>query len=142
MEGDCDIAIYKNKYSSARRRPESRLVGAGGGAGGGGGGRRVEIGAGGPRARSRPSHAEDAEPGGRSRAPMLVPLAWGSLFFPGLFGLCTWGLRRARPAWTHNDCVMIGTRLVSSVQAGLATGSGIIIIRSWSYVITDRHWLA
>uniref|UniRef100_A0A8C0DHS1 TLC domain containing 3A n=1 Tax=Balaenoptera musculus TaxID=9771 RepID=A0A8C0DHS1_BALMU len=75
-------------------------------------------------------------------SPRLLPLAWGSLFFPGLFGLCTWGLRRARPAWTHNDCVMIGTRLVSSVQAGLATGSAIIIIRSWSHVITDRHWLA
>uniref|UniRef100_A0A8D1K4P9 TLC domain containing 3A n=1 Tax=Sus scrofa TaxID=9823 RepID=A0A8D1K4P9_PIG len=73
---------------------------------------------------------------------MLLPLAWGSLFFPGLFGLCTWGLRRARPAWTYNDCVMISTRLVSSVQAVLATGSGIIIIRSCSNVVTDRHWLA
>uniref|UniRef100_A0A8C3VS95 TLC domain containing 3A n=1 Tax=Catagonus wagneri TaxID=51154 RepID=A0A8C3VS95_9CETA len=73
---------------------------------------------------------------------MLLPLAWGSLFFPGLFGLCTWGLRRARPAWTYSDCVMISTRLVSSVQAVLATGSGIIIIRSCSNVITDRHWLA
>ncbi|XP_036691425.1 TLC domain-containing protein 3A isoform X4 [Balaenoptera musculus] len=73
---------------------------------------------------------------------MLLPLAWGSLFFPGLFVLCTWGLRRARPAWTHNDCVLISTRLVSSVQAVLATGSGIIIIRSCSHVITDRHWLA
>ncbi|XP_024591818.1 protein FAM57A [Neophocaena asiaeorientalis asiaeorientalis] len=54
----------------------------------------------------------------------------------------SWGLRRARPAWTHNDCVLISTRLVSSVQAVLATGSGIIIIRSCSHVITDRHWLA
>ncbi|XP_032472869.1 TLC domain-containing protein 3A isoform X5 [Phocoena sinus] len=69
---------------------------------------------------------------------MLLPLAWGSLLFPGLFGLCAWGLRRARPAWTHNDCVLISTRLVSSVQAVLATGSGIIIIRSCSHVITDR----
>ncbi|XP_072795183.1 TLC domain-containing protein 3A isoform X1 [Vicugna pacos] len=73
---------------------------------------------------------------------MLLPLAWGSLFFPGLFGLCTWGLRRARPAWTHSDCVMISTRLVSSVQAVLATGSGIIIIRSCRNVVSDRHWLA
>ncbi|XP_025136704.1 TLC domain-containing protein 3A isoform X5 [Bubalus bubalis] len=69
---------------------------------------------------------------------MLLPLAWGSLFFPGLFGVCTWGLRRARPAWTHHDCVMISTRLVSSAQAVLATGSGIIVIRSCSDVITDR----
>ncbi|XP_040311029.1 TLC domain-containing protein 3A [Herpailurus yagouaroundi] len=33
-------------------------------------------------------------------------------------------------------------RLVSSVQAVLATGSGIVIIRSCNDVITDRHWLA
>ncbi|XP_022365724.1 protein FAM57A isoform X2 [Enhydra lutris kenyoni] len=73
---------------------------------------------------------------------MLLTLASGSLFFPGLFALCTWGLRRARPAWSDSDCVMISTRLVSSVQAVLATGSGIVIIRSCSDVITDRHWLA
>ncbi|KAM7067801.1 TLC domain-containing protein 3A isoform 2-T2 [Molossus nigricans] len=41
---------------------------------------------------------------------MLLTLAWGSLFFPGLFALCTWGLRRARPEWTGYDCVMISTR--------------------------------
>lgn len=41
---------------------------------------------------------------------MLLTLASGSLFFPGLFALCTWGLRRARPEWTDYDCVMISTR--------------------------------
>lgn len=98
--------------TSARRLPESRRAGAGAG------GRRAEgRNRGGqaasvpePRARSRLSHAEGAELGGRARAPMLLPLAWGSLLFPGLFGLCAWGLRRARPAWTHNDCVLISTR--------------------------------
>ncbi|XP_017532813.1 TLC domain-containing protein 3A isoform X2 [Manis javanica] len=69
---------------------------------------------------------------------MLLTLAWGSLFFPGLFALCTWGLRRARPEWTDTDRVTISTRLVSSVQAVLATGSGIVIIRSCKDVITDR----
>ncbi|KAL2765541.1 TLC domain-containing protein 3A isoform 4 [Daubentonia madagascariensis] len=67
---------------------------------------------------------------------MLLTLAWGSLFFPGLFALCTWALRRSRPEWTNTDCVMISTRLVSSVQAVLATGSGIVIMRSCSDVIT------
>ncbi|XP_010640479.2 TLC domain-containing protein 3A isoform X2 [Fukomys damarensis] len=33
-------------------------------------------------------------------------------------------------------------RVVSSVQAVLATGAGIIIIRSCSNVVSDRHWLA
>ncbi|XP_004605047.1 TLC domain-containing protein 3A [Sorex araneus] len=73
---------------------------------------------------------------------MLLPLVGGALFFPGLFALCTWGLRRARPQWSDSDRAMISTRLVSSVQAVLATGSGIIIVRSCRDVITDRHWLA
>lgn len=41
---------------------------------------------------------------------MLLTLAGGSLFFPGLFALCTWALRRARPPWSDSDCVMISTR--------------------------------
>lgn len=55
---------------------------------------------------------------------MLLPLAWGSLFFPGLFGVCTWGLRRARPAWTHHDCVMISTRYGASPRRRPATRPG------------------
>nr|KAF6455983.1 hypothetical protein HJG63_004908 [Rousettus aegyptiacus] len=73
---------------------------------------------------------------------MLLTLAWGSLFFPGLFVLSTRWLRRARPEWTDHDCVMISTRVVSSAQAILATGSGIVVICSCGNVITDRHWLA
>lgn len=41
---------------------------------------------------------------------MLLTLAWGALFFPGLFALCTWALRRSRPGWSRTDCVMISTR--------------------------------
>ncbi|KAM6163666.1 TLC domain-containing protein 3A [Rhynchocyon petersi] len=73
---------------------------------------------------------------------MLLPLASGFVFFPGLFGLSTWWLRRWRPGWTDDTCVTISTRLVSSVQAVLATASGFVIIRSCKNVITDRHWLA
>ncbi|XP_036079605.1 TLC domain-containing protein 3A isoform X2 [Rousettus aegyptiacus] len=69
---------------------------------------------------------------------MLLTLAWGSLFFPGLFVLSTRWLRRARPEWTDHDCVMISTRVVSSAQAILATGSGIVVICSCGNVITDR----
>ncbi|KAL4834980.1 hypothetical protein H8958_013103 [Nasalis larvatus] len=69
---------------------------------------------------------------------MLLTLASGALFFPGLFALCTWALRRSRPGWSRTDCVMISTRLVSSVHAVLATGSGIVIIRSCDDVITGR----
>lgn len=73
---------------------------------------------------------------------MLLTLAWGSLFFPGLFVLSTWWLRRARPEWTYHDCVMISTRVVSSAQAVLATGSGIVIICACRNVVSDRHWLS
>nr|KAF6289608.1 hypothetical protein mPipKuh1_004838 [Pipistrellus kuhlii] len=73
---------------------------------------------------------------------MLLTLAWGAVFFPGLFALCTWGIRRARPEWPEYDCVMIGTRVVSSAQAVLATGSGIAIIHSCKNVVSDRYWLA
>lgn len=73
---------------------------------------------------------------------MLLPLAGGALFFPGLFALCNWWLRRERPRWSDTDRAMVSTRVVSSVQAVLATGSGIIIIRSCRNVLRDRHWLA
>ncbi|XP_045693300.1 TLC domain-containing protein 3A isoform X2 [Phyllostomus hastatus] len=69
---------------------------------------------------------------------MLLTLAWGSLFFLGLFALSTWGLRRARPEWPVYDCLMISTRLVSSAQAVLATASGIVIIFYCRDVVTDR----
>ncbi|XP_036925654.1 TLC domain-containing protein 3A isoform X2 [Sturnira hondurensis] len=69
---------------------------------------------------------------------MLHTLAWSSLFFLGLFALSTWALRRARPEWTVYDCLMISTRLVSSAQALLATGSGIIIVYYCRDVVNDR----
>lgn len=43
-------------------------------------------------------------------APMLLTLASGALFFPGLFALSTWALRRSRPGWTDDDCLTVGTR--------------------------------
>lgn len=53
---------------------------------------------------------------------MLLTLAWGSLFFPGLFVLSTWWLRRARPAWTYHDCVMISTRYAARQAAPAPPG--------------------
>ncbi|XP_006891146.1 PREDICTED: protein FAM57A-like [Elephantulus edwardii] len=42
----------------------------------------------------------------------------------------------------HSSVLVRLAGLVSSVHAVLATGSGIIIIRSCKNVISDRHWLA
>ncbi|XP_032767809.1 TLC domain-containing protein 3A isoform X2 [Rattus rattus] len=69
---------------------------------------------------------------------MLLTLASGALFFPGLFALSNWALRRLRPGWTDDDCLTVGTRLVSSVQAVLATGAGLTVITSCSNVVSDR----
>lgn len=41
---------------------------------------------------------------------MLLTLASGALFFPGLFALSTWALRRSRPGWTEDDRLTVGTR--------------------------------
>ncbi|XP_028938725.1 TLC domain-containing protein 3A isoform X1 [Ornithorhynchus anatinus] len=73
---------------------------------------------------------------------MVRTLALASLFFPGLFALGALGLRRALPRWTVADCVLVSARFVSSVQAVLATVSGLIIVSSCTNVITHRHWLA
>nr|BAT46546.1 family with sequence similarity 57, member A [Tokudaia muenninki] len=73
---------------------------------------------------------------------MLLTLASGALFFPGLFALSIWALRRSRPGWTEDDCLTVSTRLVSSVQAVLATGAGLTVITSCNNVVSDRHWLA
>ncbi|XP_031210001.1 TLC domain-containing protein 3A [Mastomys coucha] len=73
---------------------------------------------------------------------MLLTLASGALFFPGLFTLSIWALRRSRPRWTEDDYLTVGTRLVSSVQAVLATGAGLQVISSCKNVVSDRHWLA
>ncbi|XP_028938726.1 TLC domain-containing protein 3A isoform X2 [Ornithorhynchus anatinus] len=67
---------------------------------------------------------------------MVRTLALASLFFPGLFALGALGLRRALPRWTVADCVLVSARFVSSVQAVLATVSGLIIVSSCTNVIT------
>lgn len=54
-----------------------------------------------------PEHAAQ-----RAAAPasMLLTLASGALFFPGLFALSIWALHRLRPGWTEDDCLTVGTR--------------------------------
>ncbi|XP_074045257.1 TLC domain-containing protein 3A [Macrotis lagotis] len=73
---------------------------------------------------------------------MLLPLACTALFFPGFFRLCAWGLRRALPRWPLNDCLTFSSRLTSSIQAVLASVSGLLVMWTCDNVITCRHWLA
>ncbi|XP_030649503.1 TLC domain containing 3Ba [Chanos chanos] len=73
---------------------------------------------------------------------MLSILAAGSVFFPGLFLLSkrclkhTPGLR-----WSERDAVIVSARLVSSIQAIMASSAGYIIASSCKDIIEDQHWL-
>ncbi|XP_069838355.1 ceramide synthase isoform X1 [Dendropsophus ebraccatus] len=75
---------------------------------------------------------------------MVHVLAAGSLFFPGLFLLSKAGLRRLRLfSGEESNTVIVSARLVSSIQAVLASTAGYIVASSCKYdVIEDRHWLA
>ncbi|KAM4717047.1 ceramide synthase-like [Anableps anableps] len=72
---------------------------------------------------------------------MLGLLAAGSVFFPGLF-LASKGTLTRLMGWSEADAVVISTRLVSSLQAIMASSSGWIIVSSCRDVMEDRHWLA
>uniref|UniRef100_A0A8C3UIN4 TLC domain containing 3A n=1 Tax=Catharus ustulatus TaxID=91951 RepID=A0A8C3UIN4_CATUS len=73
---------------------------------------------------------------------MWRTLALASAFFPGLFILCIRLLRWAAPGWSLKDRILLSGRLVSTVQATMATVSGITVVLSCKNVVYDRHWLA
>ncbi|XP_040918323.1 ceramide synthase-like isoform X2 [Toxotes jaculatrix] len=64
----------------------------------------------------------------------------GSVFFPGLFLLSKLTLRHMM-GWRDGDAAVISTRLVSSIQAVMASSAGWIIVSSCRDVMEDRHWL-
>ncbi|XP_075268075.1 LOW QUALITY PROTEIN: ceramide synthase-like [Opisthocomus hoazin] len=74
-------------------------------------------------------------------APPGAALAAGLLFFPGLFALARAGLRRLGGC-REPHAAILAARLVSSVQAVLASGAGLLIASSCRHVIDDTHWLA
>ncbi|XP_047428518.1 TLC domain containing 3Ba isoform X2 [Mugil cephalus] len=71
---------------------------------------------------------------------MLTLVAAGSVFFPGLFLLSKQTLKRLM-GWSDGDAAVVSTRLVSSVQAVMASSAGCVIISSCRDVMEDRHWL-
>ncbi|KAF3699706.1 Protein FAM57B [Channa argus] len=71
---------------------------------------------------------------------MSALLAAGSVFFPGLFLLSKQTLKHVM-GWSEGDAAIVSTRLVSSVQAIMASSAGCIIVRSCRDVMDDRHWL-
>ncbi|KAM9346004.1 ceramide synthase-like [Symphorus nematophorus] len=71
---------------------------------------------------------------------MLALMAAGSIFFPGLFMLSKQTLRHMM-GWSDGDAAIVSTRLVSSIQAVMASSAGCIIASSCRDVMEDRHWL-
>ncbi|XP_076856861.1 ceramide synthase isoform X1 [Brachyhypopomus gauderio] len=73
---------------------------------------------------------------------MLLILAAGSVFFPGLFFLSKQCLKHLPgQKWSEGDAVMVSARLVSSLQAIMASSAGYIISTSCDDIIDDQHWL-
>ncbi|KAJ8414159.1 hypothetical protein AAFF_G00050290 [Aldrovandia affinis] len=73
---------------------------------------------------------------------MLSILAAGSIFFPGLFLLSKRCLRHIPGLrWSEGDAVIVSARLVSSIQAIMASSAGYIIATSCDDIIEDQHWL-
>ncbi|XP_053131097.1 TLC domain-containing protein 3A isoform X2 [Hemicordylus capensis] len=73
---------------------------------------------------------------------MWQTLALGAAFFPSLFALAVRSLAWIAPAWSLKDRIVLSGRLVSSVQATMATLSGIVVIFNCKDVVHDRHWAA
>nr|XP_033802449.1 ceramide synthase [Geotrypetes seraphini] len=69
--------------------------------------------------------------------------AWvaGSIFFPGLFLVSKKCLRLLLVQWQEADAVIVSARLVSSVQAILASAAGYVVATSCRDIINDQHWL-
>ncbi|XP_041855633.1 TLC domain containing 3Ba [Melanotaenia boesemani] len=71
---------------------------------------------------------------------MLALVAAGSIVFPGLF-LASRQTLKLLMGWSEGDAVVVSARLVSSLQAVMASSAGCIIASSCKDVMEDRHWL-
>ncbi|XP_072909422.1 TLC domain-containing protein 3A-like [Hemitrygon akajei] len=69
-------------------------------------------------------------------------VALGCVFFPGVFVLTRRLVHRAAPALTDGEVVHFSARVVSSVQAVMATFSGYVITSSCNHVMKDSHWIS
>ncbi|XP_039389191.1 ceramide synthase isoform X2 [Mauremys reevesii] len=73
---------------------------------------------------------------------MFHALVAGGIVFPGLFLLAKNSLKRLPwLQWDEADAVIISARLVSSVQAVMASTAGYIVFSSCHHVLDDQHWL-
>ncbi|XP_036166666.1 ceramide synthase [Myotis myotis] len=73
----------------------------------------------------------------------MLTLVAGGVVFPGLFLLSKNTLQRLpQLRWEEADAVIVSARLVSSVQAVMASTAGYIVSTSCKHIIDDQHWLS
>ncbi|KAK5855755.1 hypothetical protein PBY51_007399 [Eleginops maclovinus] len=71
---------------------------------------------------------------------MLALVAAGCAFFPGLFLLSKHALKHIM-GWSWGEADIVSARLVSSIQAIMASAAGFTITSSCRDVMEDSHWL-
>ncbi|KAF3845882.1 hypothetical protein F7725_002960 [Dissostichus mawsoni] len=71
---------------------------------------------------------------------MLALMAAGCVFFPGVFLLSKHALKHMM-GWSRGEADIVSARLVSSIQAIMASTAGFIITSSCRDVMEDSHWL-
>ncbi|KAJ4931621.1 hypothetical protein JOQ06_010062 [Pogonophryne albipinna] len=71
---------------------------------------------------------------------MLALMAAGCVFFPGVFLLSKHALKHMM-GWSRGEADIVSARLVSSIQAIMASAAGFIITSSCRDVMEDSHWL-
>ncbi|XP_016784274.1 ceramide synthase isoform X1 [Pan troglodytes] len=78
-----------------------------------------------------------------SEAGMTLLFAVGCVFFPLCFTALRWGLQNHTSLqMERQEAVLVASKLVSSVQAIMASTAGYIVSTSCKHIIDDQHWLS
>uniref|UniRef100_B1WBX0 TLC domain containing 3B n=4 Tax=Rattus norvegicus TaxID=10116 RepID=B1WBX0_RAT len=74
---------------------------------------------------------------------MALLFLLGCAFFPLCFAVFCWGLQNQTSLrMERQEAVLVASKLVSSVQAIMASTAGYIVSTSCKHIIDDQHWLS
>ncbi|XP_048188086.1 ceramide synthase isoform X1 [Perognathus longimembris pacificus] len=74
---------------------------------------------------------------------MLLLFVLGCIFFPLCFATIRWSLQNHTSLkMGTQEAVLVASKLVSSVQAIMASTAGYIVSTSCKHIIDDQHWLS
>ncbi|KAG3259595.1 family with sequence similarity 57 member B, transcript variant X1 [Ictidomys tridecemlineatus] len=93
-------------------------------------------------ARLRSSHNHFFSPS-LPQTGMALLFVLGCVFFPVFFAVLRWGLQNyTKLQMEAREAVLVASKLVSSVQAIMASTAGYIVSTSCKHIIDDQHWLS